>query len=89
MLGVGKYAFAIHFYSIMPLPPNGFGSLSTCITENFVLKCVFILDNCFQLCFMGQRCFKKLFENQVRCRNYFDFCIVSGIGSDLVELFSA
>lgn len=46
--GLGSMPFSIHFYSIMPLSPP-FGSvLCPRITENFVLKCVFLLDNCFQ-----------------------------------------
>lgn len=47
--GLGSMPFSIHFYSIMPLRLP-FGSvLCPHVTENFVLKCVFLLNNCFQL----------------------------------------
>lgn len=48
--GLGNMPFSIHSYSIITTPPpSWFGSMPTCVTENFVLKCVFLLDNCFQL----------------------------------------
>lgn len=42
--GLGNMPFSIHFYRIMPLRLH-----CSRATENFVLKCVFLLDNCFQL----------------------------------------